>query len=315
MPLDNSIVKKMVQMGYSTKEVQAIVRNNQTSPILTTYHAIRNLSIESVPSLSLSLTLLNQDLSSALPSPNLSLSSADIHSTSSPISISGGHHHHHAANNTNEESENNNSNGNNDDDDTSTPPLLRLAIDLPPSLELNETTTTNNNDTEDLSIQFNDNDNNNENDDNDDDDSSSVLTHLEPFSDYRSKPGESDYYAYSSSFTPSSPALPTSHSFPYPHHSPSSSPKYLAASQSSAAIMRPRGESDPPVHLHEENEKDKEREKEKEKERDNNIEKFSLSGSCNGADIPPSPLLTPRQFSLEGIFVIIILFLIFEILM
>ena len=47
--LDQSIVKRMVQMGYTSKEVQAVVLNNETSPILTTYHAIRNLSLENVP--------------------------------------------------------------------------------------------------------------------------------------------------------------------------------------------------------------------------------------------------------------------------
>eukprot|EP00026_Physarum_polycephalum_P002295 Phypoly_transcript_02301.p1 GENE.Phypoly_transcript_02301~~Phypoly_transcript_02301.p1 ORF type:complete len:457 (+),score=132.42 Phypoly_transcript_02301:1292-2662(+) len=63
VPLDNSIVKRMIQMGYTSKEVQAVVLNNETSPILTTYHAIRNLSMELVPDFHL------HDASMSLPLP------------------------------------------------------------------------------------------------------------------------------------------------------------------------------------------------------------------------------------------------------
>lgn len=46
--VDSSVVKQMVQMGFSSKEVHQIVSRNKTSPILTTYHTILNLSIDKV---------------------------------------------------------------------------------------------------------------------------------------------------------------------------------------------------------------------------------------------------------------------------
>jgi hypothetical protein len=213
--LDNTIVKRMVQMGYNSKEVQNIVRNNQTSPILTTYHSIRNLSIEKVPNLNLlpdpfALAPLQSEPTTSPPqpttSPPLTTSTSeastpskamDINERRSRVSIT--------CADVPPEMESPHL------DLATTPPLLALVRDLPPEPA-----------SEDLQFPG----------------SPTLLIPIKGFGEYRSRPDESDF-----SLIPSSPPLTTSCSLPAKTITPPPSPVMMAACDDT----RQRGASDPPL--------------------------------------------------------------------
>lgn len=216
--LDNSIVKRMVQMGFTSKEVQAVVLNNETSPILTTYHAIRNLSME-MPDFQL------HDTSASLPpteAPNSLPTTTPPESTTSPPprAHAGGKVRKATTHAASPESPRL-------DVTEKTPPLLAIACEMSensPELSTPSPPTT----------------------------FDQLLT--KPFkfpSEYRAVPQESDYYAHSAS----PPSHSHSHSHPQrtPHSQRSRTPIALSTSDPPAEsdspapspTYRPRGESDP----------------------------------------------------------------------
>jgi hypothetical protein len=215
VPLDHVIVKRMVQMGYTSKEVQAVVLNNETSPILTTYHAIRNM--EMVPDFQLhdaSFSATPPHPTTMRPEPttsppgrpmNVSLKTSHSVSPESPrLDIV--------------------------ESDVETPPLLAIAREMPQSPDLSSSSP--------IISTFEE----------------LLKNAASNRREYRAEPQESDYYGHSSVRSPSYHSLPNSFYTPTKRHSRNHShehslirtPPPSPVNGSPSPIIRPRGESDPP---------------------------------------------------------------------